>query len=116
MWIKTHKECVIIGIWITGLLFASVQLLKSRAVPFKYGSETYYDCREEWSDADGKLYTLFVFIMTFALPAIVLIFVYGSVGWTIVKHSAPGNPDLTRDLTQLNTKIRVSLVIAVHLV
>ena len=109
MWIKTHKECVIGGIWISGILFSSVQLVKSRAVPFQYGSDTYYDCREEWSDSDGKLYTVIIFTLTFAMPALVLVYVYGCVGWTIIKHSTPGNPDTMRDLTQLNIKIKVLL-------
>ncbi|XP_054166866.1 RYamide receptor-like [Oppia nitens] len=109
MWIKTHKEYVIIGIWIAGILFASIQLVKSRAVPFQYGPHVYYDCREEWSESDGKLYTAVVFTFTFALPAIALVFVYGSVGYTIVKHSTPGNPDIVRDLTQFNIKIKNDL-------
>jgi hypothetical protein len=107
MWIKTHKEYVITGIWITGIIFASIQLVKSRAVPFQYGAETYYDCREEWSDDEGKLYTVFIFIITFAMPAMALIFVYGSVGLTIMRHNTPGNPDSVRDVSQWNIKIKV---------
>ncbi len=107
MWIKTHKEYVIIGIWIAGIILASTQIVKSRAVPFPYGNETYYDCREVWSVNEGKLYTIAIFIITFAMPAMALIFVYGSVGLTIMRHNPPGNPDSVRDVSQWNIKIKV---------
>jgi len=107
LWIKTHKLIIISIIWLLGVLVGSSQLIKSRALLFYYGGSPYYDCREEWSDEEGKIYTLFLFCITFALPVIILIYVYSMIGWHIMRHDIPGNPDLQRDEAHLITKIKV---------
>lgn len=98
-------------IWLCGLLFSSIQLFKTEAVPFLNGNETYHDCKELWDDIEGKYYTLFVFVVTFALPVSALVFVYVSIGRHIIRQTAPGNPDSTRDSMQSNIKIKVSYLL-----
>ncbi|CAG2177408.1 unnamed protein product [Oppiella nova] len=86
---------------------ALIPYFKTEAVRFAYGNETYYDCREMWDEEAGKHYTLFIFIVTFALPISVLTFVYTSICWYILRHNTPGNPDRVRDLAQWKLKIKV---------
>ncbi len=94
-----------------GVATGGIQLFKTGAVEFAYGNQTYYDCKELWDEEGGKKFTIFIFIVTFALPVSVLIFVYTSVGWHILRHNTPGNPDLVRDLAQWNLKVKVRSLI-----
>ncbi len=94
-------------VWIVAIGIALIPYFKTKAVPFQYGNETYYDCRELWSEEGGKNYTLFLFFVTFALPISVLTFVYTSICWYILRHNTPGNPDRVRDLAQWKLKIKV---------
>jgi hypothetical protein len=101
---------VISIIWLLGVIVGSSQLIKSRAIPFSYGDDHYYDCREEWSQVNGKIYTLFIFCLTFAFPVIALICVYLRIGLHIMNHVIPGNPDPNRDEAHFTTKIKVRLL------
>lgn len=109
LWVKTHKMIVISIIWLLGVIVGSSQLMKSRAIRFPYGDDHYYDCREQWSEENGKIYTFFIFCLTFAFPVIALIFVYSRIGLHIMRHVIPGNPDPNRDEAHLITKIKVRL-------
>ena len=106
-WIKTHKISAIMLIWLTGLLIGTSQLIKSKAVPFEYNLNSYYDCREEWTDFEGKLYTIFIFGVTFVIPIVALIFVYTRIGIHLLKNETPGIPDRMRDTMRSNRNIKV---------
>lgn len=110
IYLKRHKSRVLILIWIVAVLLSSVMLFQSKAVPFTHGNETYYDCRELWDDEQGKYFTIAVFVVTFGLPVSALVFVYTSIGVHIIRRTAPGNPDLARDMVQWVLKIKVSPV------
>ena len=94
-------------VWFLSIGIGLIPYFKTRAVQFPYGNETYYDCREVWDEEGGKNYTLFLFVVTFALPISVLTFVYSSICWYILRHNTPGNPDRVRDLAQWKLKIKV---------
>jgi hypothetical protein len=85
---------------LAGIFIGSAQLVVTRAIPFEYGSQIMYDCREEWDDYWGRIYTLIIFVATFALPLSILIFVYSTIGYHIWRHVNPGNPDKQRDATR----------------
>lgn len=108
-YLKTHKVHVLLLIWLAGVLFASIQLFQTEAVAFRNGNETYYDCKELWGELEGKCFTLFVFVVTFALPVSALVFVYVSIGRHIIGRTAPGNPDSVRDSIRANIKVKVGL-------
>jgi neuropeptide Y receptor len=110
LWIKTHKISAIIIIWFSGIAVGVSQLIQSRAVPFTYSGNSYYDCREEWTDTEGKIYTIFVFSITFVIPIVSLIFVYSRIAFHIMRNVLPGNPDRNRDEVRVNQKIKVSLI------
>ncbi len=107
-WLRNNKWLLIAFLWFVGVFIGSAQLIMTRAVPFQYGSQIMYDCREEWDDYWGRIYTIVIFIVTFALPLSILIFVYTTIGFHIWRHVIPGNPDKERDVTRGNRKDKVS--------
>jgi hypothetical protein len=107
LWIKTHKISAITIIWLSGIAVGLSQLIQSKAVSFTYSGNSYYDCREEWSDTEGKIYTIFIFCITFVIPIVALIFVYSKIAFHIMRNVLPGNPDRNRDEVRVNRKIKV---------
>lgn len=94
-------------------MIASPQLLYSRALRYSYKSEVYHDCRENFSEHAGRTYTIFLFLVTFLIPMVALIFVYSGIGIHLLRNaSAPGNPDQNRDKVCISKKIKVSGYIA----
>ena len=75
-------------LWFMGIIFSFPQLLSTYVVPFKYGNQSYLDCREDWGDnlIGAQIYTLFLFLLTFLCPMIVLSFVYSLIGYRITKR------------------------------
>ena len=108
--IDNHTTSIIIVIWICGISIASPQLIQTRAIPFQYGTETYYDCREGWEGQfNSKIYTIINFVVLFILPFILLAFLYGSIGITMMKRISPGNADSNRDEAQEVIRLKVRL-------
>jgi hypothetical protein len=105
-WLREHKHFVIAMLWLLAMCAGSAQLFHTRAVKFEYGQNTYYDCRETWDVSSGRIYTLVIFVVTFAAPVIILIFVYTTIAYHILRHVIPGNPDCLRDENQVNRKIK----------
>ncbi|CAG2117478.1 unnamed protein product, partial [Medioppia subpectinata] len=90
-----------------GVAIACVQLVVVRAVPFYHRKNLYYECREDWDLESGRIYTIIIFVATFALPVAILIFVYSTIAYHVFRHVIPGNPDCRRDGNQINRKIKV---------
>lgn len=108
--IDNHTTSIIIVIWICGISIASPQLIQTRAISFQYGTETYYDCREGWEGQfSSKIYTIINFVVLFILPFILLAFLYGSIGITMMKRISPGNADSNRDEAQEVIRLKVRL-------
>ena len=106
-WLRHKKWIIITILWTVGACVGGAQLVYARAVPFQYGEEVLYDCREIWNDDWGKAYTVIIFILTFALPLSILVFVYSSIGFHIWRHVIPGNSHKQRDDMQRNQKDKV---------
>jgi hypothetical protein len=109
-WLRSNKLFLIASIWLSGICIGSIQLIKTRANPRQYGGKTVYNCVENWSDEYyGRVYTLVVFVATFALPVLILLFAYSTIGFHIWRHVTPGNPDQMRDERSGSRKDKVSL-------
>jgi len=106
-WLRNNKWFSISSIWLGGVCIGGAQLIYSRAVPFTYGEQTLYDCREVWDEHWGKIYTIVIFVATFALPLSILVFVYSTIGYHVWRHVIPGNPDKQRDVSRGNRKDKV---------
>ncbi|KAH9413990.1 hypothetical protein DERP_012367 [Dermatophagoides pteronyssinus] len=107
IYLKTHRLLIIIVIWITGVMFSFIQLIQTRAVPFRYRNQILYDCKELWGQNEGQYYTIFLFIITFGLPISILIFVYASIGLHLWRNKIPGNPEMIRDSAKWQQKIKI---------
>ncbi|CAG2167446.1 unnamed protein product, partial [Oppiella nova] len=103
-WLRSNKWFLISILWLGGMGVGAAQLVYSRALPFTYGTDNFYDCREIWDDYWGRTYTIVIFVATFALPLTILVFVYSSIGFHVWRHVIPGNEDKQRDDTQRNRK------------
>lgn len=108
LWLKRHKIHTIGFIWLLGILIASPQLFYSRIESFYYRNQEYDDCREQFTESAGKVYTIFIFLFTFFIPILALIFVYARICIHLIRNSgAPGNPDQNRDKVCIIKKIKV---------
>ena len=108
LWLKRHKIAIIAFIWLLGFMIASPQLLYTRTIEFGYKGQLLYDCRENFTEEGGKTYTIFVFMVTFFIPIMTLIFVYSAIAIHLMRNSsAPGNPDQNRDKVCITKKIKV---------
>lgn len=107
---KCNKKRLFVAIiWMGGLLSASLEYVYSEALPFEYGHQTLYDCRERLPDSGyTRIYTVYLFTVTYALPVAILIFVYSVIGHQIWTHVTPGNAHEKRDLNNTLIRARVS--------
>lgn len=105
---RFRKLLSIVVIWIFGLCAGSVQFLFTRVVPIPFGSQTLYDCRENIPESFGKFYTIFLFLCTFAIPLVILTYVYSTIGYQVWRHVAPGNPNISRDHNNNLTRKKVN--------
>ena len=107
---KASHLAIVILIWLSGISLGLVTWTNSIAEPFNWGNQTYYDCKETWEQSTGQIYTCLIFTITFALPMIILSYVYGSVAYKVFHHSAPGHSNPIRDYQQQQAKIKVFLI------
>jgi hypothetical protein len=78
-------------------------------VPLQYGNKSYYDCRELWEgQITSKIYTILLFALMFIIPFLLLAFLYGSIGITMIRRISPGNADTNRDELQGLVKFKVN--------
>ena len=98
---------IISVIWICSILVASVQLVVARTMYFESGVLV---CNEVWPNTNSRrIYTIFILILTYVIPLLVLTITYSVVAFLLWKRTAPGNSDHFRDLLQLRSKIKVSV-------
>jgi hypothetical protein len=113
-WLERHTLTIIAIIWVNGIALGSPLLYEARAVPLQYGDKSYYDCRELWEgQITSKIYTILLFALMFIIPFLLLAFLYGSIGITMIRRISPGNADTNRDEAQGLLKLRVSHAISI---
>jgi hypothetical protein len=100
---------------VNGIVLGSPVLYEARAVPLQYGNNSYYDCRELWEgQISSKIYTVLLFALLFIIPFLLLAFLYGSIGLTMIKRISPGNADTNRDEAQGLLKLKVNHAISIY--
>lgn len=110
---KSRSKTTIVIIWVISLGLSSVQLVVGRTVPGLEVTPGVWtaDCVEVWPEPRETwrtCYTFFILVLTYVLPLIILSFTYGFVGCRLWQRTAPGNADVTRDMNQLRSKLKVS--------
>ncbi|CAC5413903.1 unnamed protein product [Mytilus coruscus] len=96
---------VIVAIWTCSILLASVQLIVARAMHLESGVLV---CNEIWPNTNSRrIYTIFVLVLTYIIPLIILSITYSIVSFLLWKRTSPGNRDHFRDFLQWRSKIKV---------
>ncbi len=105
--LETHTLTIIVIIWINCIALGSPLLNQVWAVRLQYGNKSYYDCRELWErQITSKIYTILFFALMFIIPFLLLAFLNGSIGITIIKRISPDNADINRGEAQDYSKLK----------
>ncbi|XP_069124269.1 QRFP-like peptide receptor [Argopecten irradians] len=101
------KYCIIV-IWICAFILGSVMFFVGRATEMSgFGNGT-KKCLENWpSNGARRTFTIFIFIVTYLVPLLILAITYSIVGILLWKRTAPGNKDHIRDMHRLRSKIKI---------
>lgn len=103
---KSRTKLVLLLIWLMSLILACMVAPVGK-VQLDQGS---YQCQEVWpSHKHNQTFTILIFLVTYALPLLVLMISYSIVGIFLWKRTSPGNRDHVRDLMQLRAKVKVTL-------
>ncbi|KAF6208108.1 hypothetical protein GE061_016558 [Apolygus lucorum] len=104
----SRNKLVIASIWVFSFFLSSVQLVVSRARPFRYDNQIYYDCTEDWdTPQEGQVYTVFIFCVSFFLPLLSLGFTYLIIGLKLWRRHVPGNANSVRDTIAVRAKWKI---------
>ncbi|KAK3107473.1 hypothetical protein FSP39_015343 [Pinctada imbricata] len=102
---KSRTKFVIATIWVFSLAVSLVVVPVARVQKVGINNVA---CNEFWPDITHKqVYTMAIFLLTYAIPLIILTISYSVVGFLLWKRTSPGNRDHVRDLLQLKSKIKV---------
>ncbi|KAJ8318579.1 hypothetical protein KUTeg_003670 [Tegillarca granosa] len=105
--LQQKSKYVLIAIWIISIAISSVEIPIARTSPGKGSSIV---CGEKWPEPSLKSkrdFTLVLFIVTYAIPLLILVVAYTVVGYILWKRTTPGNRDELRDIQQLRSKVKV---------
>lgn len=104
---KSRTKLVLLFIWLMSLILACMVAPVGKV---KLDGER-YQCQEVWpSSRHNQIFTILIFVLTYALPLLVLIISYSIVGIFLWRRTSPGNRDHVRDLMQLRAKVKVKNV------
>lgn len=104
---KSRTKLVLLFIWLMSLILACMVAPVGKV---KLDGER-YQCQEVWpSSRHNQIFTILIFVLTYALPLLVLIISYSIVGIFLWRRTSPGNRDHVRDLMQLRAKVKVNNV------
>lgn len=96
---------VIVAIWAVSITLSSVQIFVAKAVRLETGALI---CNEQWpTKLSRRIYTVFILIVTYVIPLVVIAITYAIVVFILWKRTSPGNRDHLRDYLQWRSKIKV---------
>ncbi|ESO05422.1 hypothetical protein HELRODRAFT_111311 [Helobdella robusta] len=109
---KSRSRLVITCIWLLSLLLSSVQIFVGRVKVVNTDDKLFesVECTEIWPEPEDlycRLYTIYLFLVTYLLPLLILTYTYGMVSRKLWTRTAPGNADRSRDFQQLQSKKKV---------
>ncbi|XP_070538170.1 neuromedin-K receptor-like [Ptychodera flava] len=105
---KNRAKILFALIWLVSVLLAIVQTVFAKARKSYYGEKMFYICTEWWPlDSAGLIYEIFMVMVTYFIPLLVLLFCYVRVGRRLWGRHIPGNADHQRDKSYLSSKKKV---------
>ncbi|XP_074649139.1 QRFP-like peptide receptor [Tubulanus polymorphus] len=112
---KSRYKIVISVIWVIATGLSSVQLYIGR-LTFNPATGTQI-CNESWPSPHWRSgYTIFILVLTYLVPLLILTFTYAFVGRKLWQRTTPGNADEIRDTQQLKSKRKVIKMLVVVVV
>jgi len=90
-------------IWFLGIVISLSYNVKISAVSFTYGKHHYYTCLSQWTNEEKKFFDILSFSVNFAIPLIVLIYVYLAIGLQIIRHNLSRDSNINRDEANFNS-------------
>ena len=113
---RRHVHWVIGAVWIVSAGICAVQLWVTRVTVQDDGSQV---CRENWPQSENgidfrKWYTLLVLIITYIIPVVFIITMYGLVCVQLWIRTTPGVLNQSRDARQLSVKQKVFTIHGIH--
>uniref|UniRef100_A0A4W3HBV0 Substance-P receptor-like n=1 Tax=Callorhinchus milii TaxID=7868 RepID=A0A4W3HBV0_CALMI len=95
---RSHSKILIAVIWMISCGIASAQLVVTRVICLEIGwpNSTYHE-----------VYTLFLLLVTYVLPLLILTITYWNVGMKLWGRKPPGNVDKNREAQQDKSKRKV---------
>ncbi|KAJ8318576.1 hypothetical protein KUTeg_003667, partial [Tegillarca granosa] len=103
----TYKRAkyVIVCVWFASVSLSIVQLFVGRTIEIYPGV---IKCNERWPlENSRRIYTIFILLLTYILPLVILSFTYSIVIILLWKRTTPGNKHHHRDIHQLRSKIKI---------
>ncbi|XP_070538710.1 substance-K receptor-like [Ptychodera flava] len=105
---KHRARMLFASIWLVSFLLAIVQAVFAEARKIDYGEKSVYLCTEWWPyDSAGVIYEIFMVMVAYFIPLLVLLFCYVRVGRRLWGRQIPGNADRQRDKSYLSSKKKV---------
>lgn len=53
--LENRGKVTLVLVWLIGIIISSPQIMITRTEPFKYGNQTFIDCREDWEGIGGEI-------------------------------------------------------------
>ncbi|XP_070543863.1 neuromedin-K receptor-like [Ptychodera flava] len=104
---KTKGKVLIALIWLVSVSLSIVQAVFARAKPFDYG-RTVYLCTDWWPSATAaSVYEICIFLVSYIVPFIALLYTYVKIGIKLWGRQIPGNADRIRDESCTKSKKRI---------
>lgn len=104
---RRHVVWTIVVIWFVSAGLCSVQFATSKVTERDDGTAV---CKEDWPNKGfnfRQLYTVIVLIITYVIPVVFIMTMYGLVCFQLWQRVTPGIGDQTRDTRQLKCKKKV---------
>ncbi|KAK3604507.1 hypothetical protein CHS0354_037988, partial [Potamilus streckersoni] len=100
---NTKYRIIVFIIWIIAIAISAVQLFVARTKFNPVSNRT--ECEEQWPSNDwNQRYTIFLTMVFYAIPLIILTVTYSIIGCILWRRTVPGNADAVRDQAQLKSK------------
>jgi len=117
--VSSHSTLILVVIWILGTSYTYLGTESTQAVEKNWLNETYYNCEQHVNQDDSirKIFSTFNFSITFAIPLIIMAFLYSILSIKLMSIMNNKNVSISEDQQNSQNDCnlrRNSLTIAKH--
>ncbi len=97
--VSSHSALILVTIWILGTSYTSLGTESTKAVKKNWLNETYYNCKQHVNRDDSipKIFSTFNFSLTFAIPLIIMAFLYSILSIKLMSIMNNKNVSISED-------------------